>query len=171
MAGEVRYQWPDPSACAAGWRRRTDTGLTLIELTVTLAILSILAAGVMPLSRMSYQRVKEIELRRNLRIIRTAIDDYKALADEKKIDVGAMESGYPESLEVLVQGVDIRGPNPMKHKFLRRIPRDPMTEDGKWGLRSYSDEPDSTMWGGQDVYDVYSLSDAQALDGTEYRQW
>ncbi len=146
-------------------------GVTLIELTVTLVILSILATGIMPLSKITYRRTRELELRQNLRIIRNALDEYKKLADEKQILTDPSSSGYPPSLEILVQGVDLIGPVPVKKKFLRRIPKDPMSEDGAWGLRSYADEPDSAIWGGQDVYDVYSRSDAQALDGSQYRDW
>ncbi len=146
-------------------------GMTLIELTVTLTILSILATGILPLSKITYKRTKEIKLRRSLRIIRTALDEYKKLADEKKIKMDSPGSGYPENLKVLVEGVELIDQIKRKKKFLRRIPKDPMTEDGKWGLRSYSDEPDSTLWGGQDVYDIYSMSDEKALDGTYYKDW
>jgi general secretion pathway protein G len=147
-------------------------GLTLIELLVTMAILSILAVGILPLSEMAFKRTKEIELRENLRTIRNALDEHKRLADEGKIAVGAFSSGYPKTLDILVEGVEVGGgPEPYKKRFLRKIPRDPMTEDGEWGLRSYSDDPDSDVWGGQDVYDVYSKSDGEALDGTNYRDW
>lgn len=146
-------------------------GFTLIELIVTISILSILATGILPLSQVTYRRTKEIELRRNLRIIRDAIDGYKKLADEKKIEKDADSSGYPDTLELLVTGVALKGPVPKKVKFLRRIPGDPMTDGGEWGLRSYADEADSSVWGGQDVYDVYSTSERQALDGTNYRDW
>jgi general secretion pathway protein G len=146
-------------------------GVTLIELMVTMVIMAILATAVLPLSRVTYKRTKEIELRQDLRIIRDAIDEYKRLVDENKIPKQALSSGYPESLEVLVKGVELQGPVPVKQKFLRRIPKDPMTEDGEWGLRSYADEPDSDMWGGQDVYDVYCKSDETALDGSLYRDW
>jgi general secretion pathway protein G len=146
-------------------------GFTLIELIITMAIMSILAMAVLPLSKVTYKRSKELELKQDLRIIREAIDEYKRLVDEKKISKQALSSGYPESLEILVKGVDLQGPIPVKQKFLRRIPKDPMTEDGEWGLRAYSDEPDSDIWGGQDVYDVYSKSDETALDGSLYRDW
>ncbi|GBC59823.1 general secretion pathway protein GspG [Desulfonema ishimotonii] len=148
-----------------------QAGLTLIELTVSLAILSILATGIMPLSRMTHQRVRELELRRNLRVIRNALDEYKRLTDEKQIPSEALSSGYPEDLNVLVTGVQMMGQVPVKKKFLRRIPKDPMSEDGEWGLRAYGDEADSRIWGGEDVYDVYSKSDGQALDGSYYRDW
>ncbi len=146
-------------------------GLTLIELMTTLAIISILATGVLPLSQVVYKRTREIELRNNLRIIRTAIDEYKKLADEKIIPVPADATGYPDTLEMLVKGVELKGVNRTKRKFLRRIPNDPMTEDGQWGLRSYADDSESTIWGGRDVYDIYSLSDRQAIDGSNYREW
>lgn len=152
-------------------RLRGCAGVTLIELMVTMVVLSILATGILPLSQMTYKRSKEMELRQNLRIIRKALDDYKRLADEKKILVEAGASGYPKTLEVLVEGVDLKGEVSVKRKFLRRIPRDPMVEEGEWGLRSYADEPDAEIWGGQDVYDVYSKSEKQALDGTYYKDW
>lgn len=150
---------------------RESSGVTLIELMVTMAILAILATAIMPLTQITYKRSKEIEFRRNLRIIRNALDEYKRLSDEGKIQKKAMASGYPEDLEILVTGVDLQGPIPFKQKFLRRIPKDPLTEDGEWGLRSYSDEPDSDSWGGQDVYDIYSKSEEVALDGTLYKEW
>jgi len=148
-----------------------QNGVTLIELIAAMAIISILATGILPLSVITYKRTKEIELRQNLRIILKAIDEYKRLVDEEKIQKDALDSGYPKDLNVLVEGVNLKGPVPKKAKFLRRIPRDPMTEDGEWGLRSYTDEPDSEIWGGQDVYDVYSTSDREALDGTYYKDW
>lgn len=150
---------------------RNRNGVTLIELIAAMAIISILATGILPLSVITYKRTKEIELRQNLRIIRKAIDEYKRLVDEEKIQKDALDSGYPKDLNVLVQGVNLKGPVPKKVKFLRRIPKDPMTEDGEWGLRSYTDEPDSEIWGGQDVYDVFSTSEKEALDGTYYKDW
>jgi len=147
-------------------------GVTLIELLATLAILAVLAAGIMPLSRMTYWRAKELELRQNLRVIRKALDKYKELSDKQIVEIPAFSSGYPKTLEILVEGVEsTAGPNPVRIKLLRRIPKDPMTSDGEWGLRSYSDEPDSEIWGEQDVYDVYSKSERQALDGSYYRDW
>lgn len=147
------------------------SGLTLLELIVTMAILSILATCILPLSQVTRKRSREIELRQDLRIIRQAIDEYKRDVDEGKIPKQLMDSGYPPSLEILVKGVEVPGPVPVKKRFLRRIPRDPVTEDGEWGLRSYSDDFESQIWGGQDVYDVYSKSDEVALDGTPYNQW
>jgi general secretion pathway protein G len=152
-------------------RLKQVSGVTLVELMVTMVILSILATCILPLSEVSRKRSKEIELRQSLRTIRTALDEYKRYIDEGKIAKKATESGFPPTLEDLVKGVDLGGPVRVKKKFLRRIPKDPMTEGGEWGLRAYSDEPNSSIWGGQDVYDVYSKSDGVALDGTPYNQW
>lgn len=155
-------------------------GVTLLELIIAVSILAILAAGIVPLTRMTAKRTREIDLRRNLRIIRTALDDFKKSydksVDEKKITSSVNKSGYPETLQQLVDGYDFGGLYAYKKKFLRRIPADPMNppepgEEPKWGLRSYNDQPDSTSWGGEDVYDVYSLSEGTAIDGTKYSDW
>jgi general secretion pathway protein G len=146
-------------------------GFTLIEVMATVAIISILATGIMPLSQVIYKRTNELELRNNLRIIRTALDEHKKLVDEKIIPVSAGASGYPETLEILVTGIDLKTATGEKKKLLRRVPKDPMTKEGEWGLRSYADESDSTTWGEQDVYDVYSTSEKQALNGTYYKDW
>ncbi|KAF0218297.1 MAG: hypothetical protein FD174_3050 [Geobacteraceae bacterium] len=160
--------------------RVNNRGITIVELVVTMAILTILASLILPSAQMTARRVKEIELRRNLRIIRTAIDDFKkyydkAIFDKKIMDV-VNKSGYPESLQLLVDGYDFGGALKEKKKFLRRIPTDPFTpskpgEEPEWGLRAYADEPDTTTWGGEDVYDVYSLSEGTAIDGTKYKEW
>ena len=161
----------------AHWGNR---GISLIELIVTLVILSILAAVILPSAQMTMKRNREIELRRSLREIRTALDNYKKTYDqavlEKKLPVVMDKSGYPETLQALVDGYDFGGLTNYKKKFLRKIPADPFNlpksgEEPKWGLRSYSDEPDSTSWGGEDVYDVYSLSGETAIDGTKYKDW
>jgi general secretion pathway protein G len=155
-------------------------GISLIELIVTLIILSFLAMLVLPSAQMAARRTKEIELRRNLRQIRTALDDYykhyKQAENEGKLSKVLDKSGYPETLQVLVDGEDFGGLVNYKKKSLRRIPPDPFHpprpgEEPEWGLRSYGDEPDSTSWGGEDVYDVYSLSNETAIDGTKYRDW
>lgn len=156
---------------ASDRKKHRCRGVTLIELMATLAIISVLATGILPLSQVVVKRTREIELRQHLRTIRTAIDDFKAMADENVILEGAGASGYPESLDALVRGVPLNQAGEGKKKFLRRIPKDPMTEEGEWGLRSYSDAPDSRIWGGQDVYDVYTQSDDTALDGSRYRDW
>ncbi|MDD2336693.1 MAG: type II secretion system protein [Geobacteraceae bacterium] len=155
-------------------------GVTLLELIIAISILTILVAGIVPLTRMTAKRTREIELRQNLRIMRTAIDTFKKsydkAVDDKKIVTTANKSGYPETLRQLVDGYDFGGLYAYKKRFLRKIPIDPMNppepgEEPQWGLRSYSDEPDTPSWGGEDVYDVYSLSKGTALDGTKYREW
>lgn len=146
-------------------------GFTLIEMMATMAIITILAMGIIPMSQVAHKRSKEMELRNHLRIIRTALDEYKQMVDDEVIPKSAADSGYPKDLEVLVQGVRLNDQVGTIKKFLRRIPKDPMTEDGQWGLRSYTDRPESTIWGGQDVYDIYSLSEKQAIDGSYYAEW
>jgi general secretion pathway protein G len=150
------------------------SGFTYIELIIATLILTILAAAVIPVAQVTAKRAREIELRRNLRTIRDAIDNYKRAVDTGLIggtDVEVGSEGYPKELEVLVKGVVQVGTVDRKLKFLRRIPIDPMTGSTEWGLRSYQDDPDSTYWGGQNVYDVYTKSTETALDGTKYRDW
>jgi general secretion pathway protein G len=154
-------------------------GFTLTEMLVTLTILAILATAIMPLAKTAVKREKEIELRRNLRLTREAIDAYKKLADEKKIEFDEDSYGYPPDLETLVNGVEAeveeegedRSSSKRIAKFLRRIPRDPMTNSYDWGLKSYQDEYDSDVWGGENVYDIYTKSLGTALDGTKYKEW
>lgn len=158
---------------------KTRSGLSLIELVVTVTILSILAAGVIPLTRMTAQRTKEIELRRNLRTIRIAIDDYKRKFD--KMPEGPLKTGfgYPKDLQELLEGRDFGDGRSGKIKFLRRKIYDPFhpPESGSdetwgWNLRSSVDKPDSTIWGKEDVYDVYSMSEGTSIDGkTKYSEW
>ena len=157
-----------------------NRGLSLIELVVTMVILSVLASLILPSARMTSVRVKEIELKRNLREIRTALDEYKknydkAVEEKKIIPSLNKPGGYPETLQVLVDGYDFGGLTSYKKKFLRKVPGDPFypVKEGEpaWGMRSYEDEADSSSWGGQDVYDVYSLSDRTAIDGTKYKDW
>jgi general secretion pathway protein G len=152
-----------------------SAGYTFVELLVVTTILLILASAVMPLARVTSQRQREAELRRNLREMRTAIDRFKDAVDQGQIATSDLEpgsEGYPPDLQVLVDGIaaanDASG---RKLKFLRRIPVDPMTNGTEWGLRSYTDRPDATSWGGGSVFDVYTTSDATGLDGTKYRQW
>jgi general secretion pathway protein G len=150
-------------------------GFTFIELLVVTTILMILASAVMPLAKVTVQRQKEAELRRALREMRTAIDKYKDAADAGVIgmfDIKAGSEGYPPNLDILVEGVSVvNDQSGRKLKFLRKVPIDPMTRSTEWGLRSYQDRPDSTTWGGQNVFDVYTKSTATALDGTQYRDW
>ncbi len=152
-------------------RRRLAAGFTMVELAIVAAMIAILAAMAVPVARYSLRRQKELELRYELRLMREAIDQYKKLSDAGLITLQIGGEGYPPDLETLVKGVSIVGQLSKKQRFLRRIPIDPMTNKAEWGLRSYQDEPDSFSWGGQNVYDVYSLSEARALDGTKYKDW
>ncbi len=145
-----------------------QAGLTLVELIVTVAILAILASAAVPLARFRVQREKERELRYDLWQMRDAIDHYKDAADQHAFQIKLDSQGYPPDLDTLVKGVDAQG---KKLKFLRRIPVDPMTGKAEWNLRSMQDEPNSDSWGGQNVFDVGSKSQATALDGTKYSDW
>lgn len=157
---------------AVGWCAR---GYSFVELLVVTAILFVLASAAMPLARVTMQRQKEVELRRVLREMRTAIDRYKDAVDQGQIgalDVRPGSEGYPPDLDTLVEGVSAANDaSGRKLKFLRRVPIDPVVGSDEWGLRSYQDKPDATSWGGQNVYDVFSKSDGTALDGTKYREW
>jgi general secretion pathway protein G len=154
---------------------RTQRGFSFVEVIVVTMILFILASAVMPLAKVTAQRQREAELRRNLREIRTAIDRFKDSVDNGLIATTELRpgsEGYPPDLDTLVDGVpaanDASG---RKLKFLRRVPVDPMTGDTEWGRRSYQDKPDATSWGGQNVFDVYTTFEGTALDGSKYRDW
>ncbi len=155
--------------------RHSSRGYTFVELLVVSTIVLLLASAVMPLARISVTRQREAELRRSLREIRTAIDKYKDAADTTAIspvELKAGSEGYPPDLQTLVDGVtptnDVTG---RKLKFLRRVPVDPMTHSTEWGLRSYQDKPDTTRWGGQNVFDIHTTVESTALDGTKYKDW
>jgi general secretion pathway protein G len=149
-------------------------GITYLELVATTAIVMILASAILPMGRVAVRRQREIELRRELRKMRDAINQYKQAVDQGQIggtDVKLGSEGYPPELETLVKGVNRVGALDRKLKFLRRIPVDPMTSTAEWGLRCYQDDPDSTSWCGENVWDVYSKSTAKGLDGTNYNTW
>jgi len=154
-------------------RKSRQAGMTLLELIIACAILMILSSMALPIARFTVMREREKELRLDLREMRNAIDKYKDLADQQKVRVEVGSEGYPPDLETLVKGVAIGGggASGKNIRFLRRIPVDPMTGRADWGLRSVQDDPDSTSWGGNNVFDVYSKSTATALDGTQYSSW
>ena len=156
------------------WHRKGQLGFSLVEMTVVCTVLVILAAVTLPVAKNVSRRTKEAELRHSLRTMRNAIDEFKRYSDAGLLGqegniLGA--DGYPEELEILVEGVEIVGMLDYKKRFLRRIPIDPMTGEAEWGMRSYQDEPDSTSWGGENVYDVYSLSEAVGLNRVPYSEW
>ncbi len=160
-------RWPVRLASAKGY--------SFIELLIVMTIILILASAVQPLAKVAITRQKEAELRRVLREMRTAIDKFKDAADAQLIPPTELElgsEGYPPTLEILVAGVSVANDaSGRKLRFLRRVPIDPMTGSDEWGMRAYQDKPDSTTWGGQNVYDVYSQSGGTALDGSKYRDW
>ena len=154
--------------------RDRSRGVTYLELVATATILMILASAILPMGKVAVRRQREIELRRELRKVRQAIDLYKQAVDQGQIggtDVKLGSEGYPPDLETLVKGVNRVGAIDRKLKFLRRIPVDPMTGTEEWGMRCYQDDPDSTSWCGENVWDVYSKSTAKGLDGTNYNTW
>jgi general secretion pathway protein G len=149
-------------------KQKRQSGMTLVELVVAIAIMAILATGVLPITRNVVKREREKELRAALWQMRDAIDRYKDAADLGKFQVKLDSNGYPPDLDELVKGVDVSG---KKIRFLRHIPMDPMTHSKEWGLRSMQDDPNSDSWGGQSVFDVYTKSPGTALDGTKYQDW
>lgn len=157
--------------------RRTH-GFTLLEIIIVITILSVLTAAAVPMVRNSVKRERESELRLALRQLRQAIDRYKQFHDQSNGSAIPIEwktqSGYPKELKLLVEGfvpANVVGTSENRVRFLRRLPIDPMTGDTEWGLRAYKDKPDSTSWGGEDVFDVYSKSDGEAQNGTKYKDW
>jgi general secretion pathway protein G len=154
---------------------KAERGYSFVELMVVTTILLILASIALPLSQVTSQRMREAELRRNLREMRTAIDKFKDAVDQGLVPATEIEpgsEGYPSDLETLVEGVAVANDaSGRKLKFLRRIPTDPMMPGEDWGYRSYQDKPDASSWGRQNVFDVRTTSQATALDGTRYRDW
>jgi general secretion pathway protein G len=149
-------------------KQKQQCGMTLVELIVAIAIMAILATGVLPISRTVVKRQRERELRAALWQMRDAVDRYKDAADRGAFQIKLGSEGYPPDLDTLVKGVDVAG---KKVRFLRHIPMDPMTHTTEWGMRSMQDDPTSESWGGQSVFDVYSKSTGTALDGTKYSDW
>ncbi len=166
LAPEVRSS--REGLCHSQARSHPESGLTLVELIICVAIVAILASAAIPIARFQVKREKERELRRDLWEMRDAIDRYKDAADKGAMQIKADSMGYPPDLETLVNGVDIQE---KKVKFLRRIPVDPMTGNTDWGLRSNQDDADSDSFGGQNVFDVHTKSTGTALDGTKYSTW
>lgn len=154
-------------------RRSAQSGMTLLELIIACAILLILSSAALPVARFTVVRQREKELRQDLRDMRNAIDRYKDLADRNMIRTELGSEGYPPDLQTLVKGVAIGGTGAAGKniRFLRRIPVDPITGTAEWGLRAVQDDPDSTTWGGKNIFDVYSKSTGTALDGTKYSDW
>jgi len=155
-----------------------QNGFTILELIIVIMILSVLTTAAVPMVRNSVKRERESELRLALRQLRKAIDDYKRFNDMSGGAAIPIElrtpSGYPKELKTLVEGftpANVVGTSQNRIRFLRKIPVDPMTGDSEWGMRSYKDKPDSTEWGGDDIYDVYSKSNDKALNGTLYKNW
>jgi len=159
-------------------RSNPSSGFTLLEIIIVLMVMAILATATYPLVRNSVKREREIELHESLRQLRKAIDDYKRFNDNSGGQAIPIEwrtkSGYPKELKILVEGfipANVVGTEGAKVRFLRRLPRDPMTDSTEWGLRATDDEPDSNSWSGEDVFDVYTKSTDVSLDGTKYRDW
>ena len=156
-------------------QRQRQSGLTAVELLAAVGILLVLVSVALPLKRWDEKRRHEDELRVSLRVIRDAIDQYKLASDEGKIQQKDVDQkGFPMDLDDLVDGVDVLDPltgKTRKVHYLQHIPTDPFTGDAEWGKRSYQDDWDARSWGRQNVYDVYSLADAKALDGTWYKDW
>ncbi len=149
----------------------SDKAFMLIELIAAMAILLVLTTMALPLARNQIIRYRETQLHEDLRMLRESIDRYKGDSDQGKVPIKVDSYGYPPDLKTLVEGVAVKGTAKGKYKYLRKIPVDPMTGKDDWGLRAMQDDPDSKSWGGQNVFDVYSKSQATALDGTQYGDW
>jgi general secretion pathway protein G len=160
-------QWTHQRTAVSGLGRR-ERGFTLIEMVVAITILLVLVGLAIPTAKVAWKRQQERELHYDLWMMRDAIDRYKDAADRGAFQIKVGSEGYPPDMDRLVEGEDVAG---KKLKFLRRIPIDPMTGKAEWGMRSMQDDATSDSWGGQNVFDVYSKSEGQALDGTKYKDW
>jgi general secretion pathway protein G len=150
--------------------RPASGGFTLVEMIAAMTIMLLLTTIALPMASVVIRRQKELELKRDLRTMRDAIDRYKDFADRGMIPVQMDTYGYPPTLQTLVEGVPLKG-SKAKYKFLRRIPVDPMTGNTDWGMRSMQDSPDSQSWGGQDVFDVFSKSQGTGMNGIAFADW
>jgi general secretion pathway protein G len=157
-----------PKRSVSATHRHRASGITLVELIVSFTILILLTTMALPMARVTVKRTRERQLREALHEMRDAIDRYKDAAERGAFQIKLGTDGYPPDLDTLVKGVDANGKH---YRFLRRIPMDPMTHSYDWGLRSTQDDPDSTSWGGQNVFDVFTTSNGTALDGTKYSDW
>jgi general secretion pathway protein G len=166
----VRREFRSSGRCGQ-WRLPPTAGMTLLELIISCSILLVLSSMALPIFRYAVIREKESELRYDLRTMKDAIDRYKELAEQHKFRTEVGSDNYPPDLETLVTGVQLGAGNDKRLRFLRKVPVDPMTGRADWGLRSTGDDSDSTIWGGKNVFDVYSKSTATALDGTKYSAW
>jgi general secretion pathway protein G len=164
-------QWQPACVRRRRVTRAIAAGMTLLELIIACSILLVLATVAIPLTRITVIRQREQTLRYDLRQMRDAIDRYRDAADKGEFQVQAGTENYPPDLDTLVSGVQLTGTQNVRLRFLREIPMDPLTQTKDWGLRSVQDDADSTSWGGQDVFDVYSKATGTALDGTKYSDW
>lgn len=152
-------------------KKRSQRGFSLTEMVIATTLLVILAGVSFPIAKSVSRRQKEAELRYNLRMMRNAIDEYKRYSDAGLIPIDLGTDGYPEELETLLEPIDLVGQIDVQKRFLRRVPIDPMTGEAEWGLRSTQDDWDSDFWGGENVFDVFSLSTATGLNGVPYKEW
>lgn len=150
---------------------RRSAGYTLAELMMVCAVLLVLGSVTLPVAKFTQKRIKEAELRAHLRNLRNSIDEYKRYSDAGLLPIDLGSDGYPKELEDLLEPLDIVGQVDKQIRFLRRVPVDPMTGEAEWGLRSNRDDADSSSWGGENVFDVYSLSAGVGLNGVPYEEW
>jgi general secretion pathway protein G len=162
-------RWARPLRSESSWR--SAAGYTLAELMMVCTVLITLASVSLPVAKFTQKRIKESELRAHLRVMRDAIDEYKRYSDAGLLPIDLGSDGYPQELEDLLEPLDLVGQVDKQIRFMRRIPVDPMTGEAEWGIRSNRDDPDSSSWGGENVFDVYSLSAGVGLNGVPYEEW